>query len=124
MLVEALLNILGKADIEIIVLFAQQNVYVIHSPREIIALYQSAYRQAIAFGTGHSPFAKNQHGRAMNLSKKFDRIFCEWFMVELTRIELVTSQCHCDVIPLHHSPKFCEAKFDPEEATNGSFRRT
>ena len=25
-------------------------------------------------------------------------------MVELTRIELVTSQCHCDVIPLHHSP--------------------
>src|SRR3989338_6968822 len=25
-------------------------------------------------------------------------------LVELTRIELVTSQCHCDVIPLHHSP--------------------
>jgi hypothetical protein len=31
----------------------------IHSPQEIIALYQSVYRQTIASGTGHSPFAKN-----------------------------------------------------------------
>jgi hypothetical protein len=29
-------------------------------------------------------------------------------MVELTRIELVTSQCHCDVIPLHHSPNYSD----------------
>ena len=28
-----------------------------------------------------------QHGRAMNLSKKFDRIFCEWFMVPREGVE-------------------------------------
>ena len=33
--------------------------------------------------------------------------------MELTRIELVTTQCHCVVIPLHHSPKFAESEFDP-----------
>ena len=27
-----------------------------------------------------------------------------WYLVELTRIELVTAQCHCAVIPLHYSP--------------------
>ena len=42
MLVETLLNILSEPDVEIMIFIAQQNVYVIHSPQEIIALYQSA----------------------------------------------------------------------------------
>ena len=41
MFTETLLNILGKADIEVAVLITQQNIYVIHSPQEIIALYHS-----------------------------------------------------------------------------------
>jgi len=58
MLIETLLNILGEADVEVIVFVAQQNVDVIHSPQEIIALYQSAYRQTIASGTGHVSLTK------------------------------------------------------------------
>ena len=85
-------------------------------PQDVIALYQSAYRQTIASGTGHVPL----HIMAVPCTRAIAIASCrEWYMVELTRIELVITQCHCVVIPLHYSPKICEANFDPDPAFGG-----
>ena len=69
------------------------------------ALYRSSRTSFAPPVQGIHHLQKFHYGGAMNLSKKNDRFFCEWFMVEPTRIELVTAQCHCAVIPLHHGPK-------------------
>jgi hypothetical protein len=51
-----------------------------------------------------TPEAKSYSGCAPYLSGFSLTRAANGTVVELTRIELVTSQCHCDVIPLHHSP--------------------
>ena len=45
---------------------------------------------------------KEQYGCAMNLSKKFCRIFCEWFMVAQLGFEPRLDGPEPSVLPLHH----------------------